>query len=318
MRLLRTIGIIGSVAALLLSAGIAFAEESTANTDAVVPVAASRPAVAPIRVEVKKAAQERAEDLRKEAQKRVETAREEAKTLLETKREEAKAVMETKREEAKKLMETKREEAKALMEKKREEAKTLMETKREEAKSLMEAKREKAEKRLSDIKDKAKQEVAQRLAKQLEELNSRWTDRFMDTLDRYVSVLQKIQNRADIAADAGKDVVATTAAIQSANTAIETARASVIAQAAKTYVLDTAAITTTTATTTDKGQSELMKNLKTAFQNIHKTLFKDLYALRDGQMTDARKAVQSALQTLGKIPGVNEGSSATSTAATSN
>lgn len=315
MRTRKTIGIIIGAAALLLSAGVAFAEESGTNADASAAVTAQRPTAVPaIRPEVKKAAQERVQDIRKEAQTRVEAVRENAKDLMEAKREEAKNLMETKREETKNLIEARREEAKKLMEAKREEAKKLIETKREEMKVRVEELRGKAEKRLADIKDKAKQEAAQRLAKQLSELNATWTDRFVQTLDRYTTVLGKIQDRANIAADAGKDVTAATAAIQSANTAIETARTAVIAQAAKTYVLDTSTLTTAT----EKGQSELMKNVKASFQSLHKSLFKDLFAVRDGAMTDARKAVQDALATLGKIPGVNEGSSATSTAATSN
>lgn len=285
-------GIIGVAAAFLVSAGAAFAEESTANTD----TAAPRPTTAPaIRPGVKKA-----------AQMRVEAAREDAKTL-----------MEAKREETKTLLETKREEEKNLIEAKREEAKKLLESKREEAKVRVEALREKAGKRLADIKDKAKQETAQRLAQRLEELNSTWTDRFMQNLDHHVAILKKIQDRAAIAASAGKDTAAATAAIQAANASIESARTAVIAQAGKAYALDASAVTTTVATTTEKGQSELMKNLKTAFQKVHKALFADLYALRDGPVADARKAVQSALQELGKIPSVNEGS-ATTTAATAN
>ncbi len=311
MRTLRTVGIVSSAAALLLSASVAFAQE----TGAVAPAAGTpAPVVAPAaRTEMKKEVQ----DVRKEAQMRVQNAREDAKTLMESKRAEVKGSMESKREEAKKLMEAKREEAKTLIENKREEMKTLMETKREEAKTRVEEKKVKAEKRLSDIKDKAKQETALRLAKQLEELNSHWTDRFMETLNRHSDVVQKIQDRAAIAASSGKDVAATTAAIASAKTAIETARTAVVAQAAKAYVLDASTITTTSATTTSKGQSELMKNLKTSFQTVHKALFKDLFALRDGPMTEVRKAVHSAFQTLGKIPGVDE-KNATSTAATSN
>lgn len=300
-------GIIGVATALLLSAGVAFAEESAANTEAVAPRPAVAPTVRPsIRPEVKKA-----------AQVRVEAVREDAKALMEAKREEAKTLLEKKREEAKNLIKTRREEAKTLMEAKREEAKKLLEAKREEAKVRVEAMREKAEKRLGDIKDKAKQETAQRLAKRLEELNSTWTDRFMQNLDRHVAILQKIRDRADIAASAGKDTAAATTAIDAASASIESARAAVIAQAGKTYVLDASAVAASVATTTDKGQSELMKNLKAAFQKVHKALFADLYALRDGSVADARKAVQNALQELGKIPSVNEGS-ATTTAATAN
>jgi len=55
-----------------------------------------------------------------------------------------------------------------------------------------------------------------------------------------------------------------------------------------------------------------MKGLRTQFQNLHKSLFKDLFALRDGAMKGARKSVQDALQTLSQIPKVDD-DSATST-----
>jgi len=199
------------------------------------------------------------------------------------------------REEAKEKMETQREEAKKRMEVAREEAKTRMETRREELKQ-----------RLSDIRDTQKQQRAERIAKQFDKLNQKWTDHFIKLLDRYDAITEKIQDRADIAEGAGKDIAATTAAIQSAKATINTARTAIIAQTAKTYTIDTSAITTTTATTTTNGQDELMKSLRTAFQNVHKTIFKDLFALRDGVMKDARKSVQDALQTLKMIPRVDE------------
>ncbi|MFZ3044227.1 MAG: hypothetical protein WA058_03950, partial [Minisyncoccia bacterium] len=167
--------------------------------------------------------------------------------------------------------------------------------------------RDKAEQRLKDLVDKKKQQLAQKLAKQFENLNATWTDHFAKQLTRYTAILQKMQARSDIAAGKGKDVTAVNATIQSAKTVIATAQTAVTAQAAKIYTLDPSAVaTTTTATTTSSGQEELKKNLKIAFQNLHSTLFKDLFALRDGPMTDVRKALQNALAELGKIPGVDE------------
>ena len=177
---------------------------------------------------------------------------------------------------------------------------------REEAKDRVAEKREKAQQRLADIQDKAKQQLAQKLTKQFDNLNTKWTDHFMQVLDHYDAVVEKIQNRTDTAASAGKEIATVTAAIQSAHTAIEGARAAVTAQAAKTYTLDTSTITATVATTTSSGQEKLMKNLRTGFQNLHKTLFKDLFALRDGPMKNVRTAVQSALQALKQIPGVDK------------
>lgn len=192
-----------------------------------------------------------------------------------------------------------------------------MQTARADAQTRIKAQREKAEHRLADIKDKTKQQKAEHLAKQFENINSKWTEHFMKRLDRLDAIVQKIQNRSNIAAGNGKDVAAATTAIASAKTAIATARTAVVAQAAKTYVLDPSAVPVTTATTTPSGQKEFMKDLRTAFKNLHTTLFKDLFALRDGPMTDARKAVHSALQTLSNIRGINNGT-ATSTATSTN
>ena len=172
--------------------------------------------------------------------------------------------------------------------------------------------REKAMNRLADIQDKVKSEMAIRLADRLGTLNATWTSRFTDTLNRYDTIVGKIQSRADKAQSAGKDVSTTTAAILSAKTAIASARTAVTLQAAKTYELDTSTVVTTSATSTSSGQGELMKGLRKSFQTLNTTLFKDLFALRDGPMKNTRKAVQDAHQTLGKIPGVDE-DNATST-----
>lgn len=188
-----------------------------------------------------------------------------------------------------------------------------MQTVRDEAKTRMTTQREKAMKRVADIRDGAKQEMAQRIAVQFDNLNSTWTDKFMKLLDRYDALLVKVESRVAIAASAGEDTASTTAAIQSAKTAILTARTAVVAQAAKTYVLDPSTIPAT-ATSTVSGQEKIMKSLRTSFQTLHTTLFKDLFALRDGPMKSARTAVQNAIQSLNSIPGADE-ETATSTAA---
>lgn len=291
-------GIVGAATSLLLSSTAAFANESATASEQSVEVSTGvpRPTVAPAtRAEVKKAEQERMQDARQKAQVRVETAREDTKTLIESKREESKMLRETKREEAK----------------------TLMESKREEARIRVRANREKAEKRLTEIKDKVKQQMAERLAKQFEKQNSTWTDHFMKVLDRLDAISLKIQERAVVAAGNGKDISTATAAIAAAQTAIASARAAVIAQAAKTYVLDPSTIAPSTATTTPSGQEELMQGVRASFKNLHNSLFRDLFVLRDGPLTDARKAVQNALQALSKILGSGEGT-ATSTATSTN
>ncbi len=168
--------------------------------------------------------------------------------------------------------------------------------------------RQKAEKQMEQIEDKQKQRMAVNLSRQFDNLNQTWTRHFMQLLDRYTAILQKVKDRASAAAAAGKDVSKTNAAIASAQTAITTARTAVAAQQAKTFVinLSVASSTITTATSTPTGQDQMMKGLRNAFQVLHKQLFDSLTALRDGAMQDARKAVQGAIQSLGQVPGVDE------------
>ena len=188
---------------------------------------------------------------------------------------------------------------------------------RDTMKARMEDRHNKVLERMADIRDKVKQEKAQALATRFDTLNATWTDRFMQLLDHYDALLGKMQNRATIAENAGKDVASTTLAIQLAKTAIANARAAIVAQAAKTYALDPSLISTT-ATSTASGQEKIMRSLRTSFQVLHAGLFKDLFALRDGAMKDARKAVQNVLQTLSVIPHVDEDNDATSTESKSN
>lgn len=285
MGLLRTMGVASGSAIFLLSSGaVALAEDQPATVESDTGVSVEASAEAKVRMEAKRA---------------------ETKAQIEAKRAEVKASVETKRAEVKTNMEAKRTEAKASVEVRRAETKAQIEAKRAEMKANMELKRAEAKQRLTEIRDKKKQERAVRLNEQFDRLNSKWTDHFVQVLDRYDGVLVKIQARADIAATNGKDVALATAAIASAEAAIETARAAVVAQAAKSYALDTSTTLAVDAATAS-GQEELVRGLKTAFQELHKSLFSNLTALRDGAMRDARGAVQAALQTLNQIPEVDD------------
>lgn len=311
MRILKTVGIASGVAALLFAAPAAFAETPAGSTS-MMPVAAPEfqknnqmPNEAQMRTQMQKLQEEREMNQDKKRALMNTTAQEKMRKEGKMPNE-----MEKMRLSAQNATSTLRD-AKA--------AKERMEAVREEAKSRIEAQREKNDKRLSEIKDKAKQEKAQGIAKQFAHINKQWTDHFMNVLEQLDEIMKKVQSRADRAASAGKDVSATVVAIQSAKTAIDSARAAVVVQAGKTYELNTSASSTvavpTTATTTPGGQSELIRNLNTAFKSLHASLFKDLTTLRDGPMLAARRAVQAAAQSLVKIPGVNEGGTATTTSA---
>lgn len=276
MRSLRILSVVG-VSAILLSAGVAFAED-TSTTNVTQTVTAAQTAA--------RQAVEKSEALRAEVKEKSEAARQ--------------AVVEK--------MQAAREEAKKKMEISREEAKMRVEAVREKAKVRIEAQREKAAERLATIQDKVKQQSAEKIAAQFERLNKKWTDHFLKLLERYDEVLQKMRDRVGIAASAGREIIAADAAIQSASIAIENARAAIVTQAAKTYTLDATVLPTPT---TANDQGELLKGLRAAFQELHRNLFSDLFALRDGVMKDARTEVQNALQTLGSIPKVDDSDDAT-------
>ena len=165
---------------------------------------------------------------------------------------------------------------------------------------------ENLQKKLAEIKDRQKQRQAQQITNQFDHINKVWTDHFMKQLARYDTVLQKIQLRTNKASANGKDVADVNAAIQTAKAAISTARVAVTAQAQKTYVANATTISSATASPdTSSGQGQLMQNLRSSFKTLRNQLFNDLFALRDGAMKNAKNAVQNALKTLSKIPGID-------------
>lgn len=308
MSTIKTMGAASIAAAMLLSAGVAFAEGIPTNMGPEsVDLAARRANATTTRVETEKAARERvkAEVAAKKAEieKTAREAKERVKAATESAADARKAIATTTRAAIKEIRKTAKEDIKEI---------------REKEKDRMKVEREKATARMADIQDKKRQQMAQKLAAQFEALNKTWTDKFAAQLDRYNAMVQKMEARAATAAAQGKDVTVANATIQAAKSVITVAQAGVVVQAAKVYVPDTSAITTTAATTTPKGQEELTKGLRAAFQTLHTSLFKDLFALRDGPMASARKAVQDALVMLGKVPGVDEKKTATQTSTTTN
>ncbi|MDP2651933.1 MAG: hypothetical protein Q8O94_02245, partial [bacterium] len=77
-----------------------------------------------------------------------------------------------------------------------ETARERMQTLREAARTNTAAEREGVAARVAEMQDKAKQTMAQKLTSQFENINTVWTDHFMNLLDRYDAILQKIQARA--------------------------------------------------------------------------------------------------------------------------
>jgi hypothetical protein len=161
---------------------------------------------------------------------------------------------------------------------------------KKEAQDKMQAIRADFKAKLSQVKDEKKKQTAENLHERLGTLNEKWTMHFGDVLDKYAEVLKRVESRRDKVQAAGKDTAAVNAALQAAQAAITRARTTVEVQAAKTYEV---------TVTTDV-------QLRAAFQTAHTALKKDLMALRDGAMRDAREAVQKAIQSLRAIPDVDK------------
>jgi hypothetical protein len=164
----------------------------------------------------------------------------------------------------------------------------------EEAKERMEDRREKMREHITSIADKRKQEMAAKLSEKFDKINTEWTGHFTKQLDRLDAIVAKIVERAA----AGRGTADTAGAVQKAKDAIAAARTAVAAQAAKTYVVDISTLPVVTATSTNSGQDKIVQGLRKSFQTLHTGLFKDLFALRDGAMKDARRAVAAAAKTL--------------------
>jgi len=189
---------------------------------------------------------------------------------------------------------------------------------RQQVQDKLQQKKEQIQQKLTDIKDEQKQKMAKQIVNQFDHINQVWTDHFTDVLNRLDAVLQKIQVRADKASANGQDITSVTAAIKSAQSAISAARTAVVAQAQKTYTVDTTAVSAgVSSSSTQTGQDQLIKNLRSQFKTAKEQLFKDLFALRDGAMKNAREAVKNAFKSLSEIPSVDKEPEASSTSPTS-
>ena len=123
-------------------------------------------------------------------------------------------------------------------------------------------------------------------------------------LDKLDEVMQKIESRVEKASANSQDVSQAKFAIYEAGQKIEAARSAVEAQANKTYVVDTTAITD--ASSTVASQNSLISKLKDQFKILRNQLFSDLKALRDGAIKDARLSVKNAFKALSEVPKVDE------------
>ncbi len=146
--------------------------------------------------------------------------------------------------------------------------------------------------RLQQIKDAQKRKIVEHIVGQLEALNKRLTDHYLNVLDKLSGVLNRIRSRADKVAADGFNVLNVQTAISDAERALNDARTAVITQAGKSY--DPTVLV----------EAKLKDNVKSVRQAVRDDLNTVLDAVKA-----ARSAVQKAAVTLAQIPKVDEASS---------
>mgnify|MGYP001570109807 FL=1 len=166
-----------------------------------------------------------------------------------------------------------------------------------------EKKREDFKQKINKLKDNRKKDMADKIMSQINRLNQVWTNHFTNVLNRLEVVLQKIKSRAEKLSANNQDVLAINSAISKAETAISLARTEVLNQSKKEYVVD--AFMITNETSTNSGQDNLVNMLRDRFKLLKDQLLKDLFALRDGVVKDARNAVYDAFKALSQTPNVD-------------
>ena len=168
----------------------------------------------------------------------------------------------------------------------REESVDRMKEARENLQDRIEAKRAELKVRLQRIKDERKKQVVERIDKNLDAINKRMTDHFVNALGKLEDILVRIGERTDRAQDQGIDVASVNTAIIAAQEVIKVARAAVEAQAAKTYTI---VVNTETGLKSDVGKvrQALHADLRVVFEAVKK----------------ARDAVHEAARAFAKVHG---------------
>lgn len=171
----------------------------------------------------------------------------------------------------------------------REELRGQIEEKREELQARIKTAREDLRERLEKIKDEQKKQRVERIADQIDALNRRLTDHYLEVLERMEKVLEGILARAMRAEERGLEVSVVRAAVDEAHNAIEASRTAIAEQVAKTYTIEVST------------EEELRVDVGKARQALHA----DLAEVRD-TVRAAHNAVRNAAVILAQIPRIDE------------
>jgi uncharacterized protein YneF (UPF0154 family) len=177
-----------------------------------------------------------------------------------------------------------REEFRQRMEERRLEFRTSLQEKIAEMKNLTEQERLELKSRLQQISDERKKLLVERIYQQLNSLNERLLNHYLNLLEVLDKNIIKIEERINRAEERGANVLEARRALEEAVRSIENARSVIKAQAEKKYSIE---ITTE-------------QNLKTDLGKTRQLLHNDLIVVR-AAVRSAYEAVRKAATTLTQI-----------------
>lgn len=157
------------------------------------------------------------------------------------------------------------------------------------------------------IGDARRRDAALAVIGQFSHSNTIATDHFANVLNHLEKVLGKVESRAQKAEAGGGNVTAVRMAVGRAKESIAQARTAVSIQAKKSYqTAINARSIPSSESSTPEGQNNLISSMRGQFQAARTALKNDLFALRDGPMKNARRAVQDAIKALMQVPDVDK------------
>ncbi len=176
-----------------------------------------------------------------------------------------------------------------VMQERREQSREAFQEKQASARERVRQERERLRQKLQVIKDERKKQITERVHTNLNELNARLTNHYLNILDQLDGVLHNISTRIEKADAHGLDVTSARNTVSAAAQAIENARNAVEVQAGATYTFEVV------------NEARLRPNVGTARQELHA----DLVAVRE-KVFAARDALRETATVLAQIPQVDE------------
>lgn len=151
-------------------------------------------------------------------------------------------------------------------------------------KEAAQQKREEFKARLQTIRNEKKKAAVERIDIKISNMNKNRADRFAAVLDKLQSILDRVSQKASEAKANGKDTTTLDGSIVNAQAVIDSAKAAVSAQAAKTY-----AIQISDGPTLRNSVGTTVSQFKKDLRDVHKLI------------VEAKQAVQNTVKELAKV-----------------